>query len=108
MARNTGGEYSESPGTVTDHRRAEQYARALQIVLVASPYRGGLAALAKRMGYSREYVSRVVSVRCNPTEAFLERACVALGCEREMLDTLAGMHDDDHPLVQFLTRRFEQ
>lgn len=101
------GEFAEAPGTVADHHQAERYARALKIMLVASPRQDGIPGLAKRMGYSREWVWRVLAVRRAPTETFLDRACEALGCEREMLDVLAGVQEDEHPLVQFLNRRCE-
>lgn len=102
------GEYAEEQGTVLCRAQAERYARAIRVAMaVQPPRRAQLAELARKMGFSRVHVSRVLAVQRSPTEQFLNRACAALGCDRRMLDTLAGMTGDESPLVWFLTRRYE-
>ena len=85
------------------HTQAEGYARALRIALaVRPPARGGVAAFARRVGYSRVHVSKVIAARREPSERFLAQACAALGCSREMLDLLAGDGATGDPLADWL------
>lgn len=104
--RNEVGEYSEEPGTVLCRKRARRYAHALRIAMAVHNHRGGcMEEIARRIGYSRQHVSLVLASKRSPTERFLECACEALGCDREILDVLAGEQADDSPVVQFLIGR---
>lgn len=106
-SRNAAGEFADEPGTVLCRSRAQRYARALRIAMSAHNYRiGYMSKIAARMGYSQVHVSRVLAAVRSPTDAFLGRACSVLGCDRRILDVLAGERHDDSPVVQFLLGRF--